>query len=897
MTYKINKTDGSLLTEIIDSAIDTTATDLALIGKNVTGYGEYLNENFIKLLENFSSTSEPNNPVTGQIWFDVSENRLKVYDGNGFRIGSGPIVSATPPLNPIQGDFWIDSEENQLYFYDGVDRVLAGPIYKQSQGISGFQVESITDIDGNQRVILKLWAGGVNGLLGIFSKNAEFTPASLIPGFTGTVKPGFNVANVNGFKFHARATSADALIDSTGTLKPASSFMFSDEDNFTSGSITINNSEPLTLGTGQENTFAVSPSLLQIRSDRTGQDFKITTRRDVSGTATYFDALTIKAATNRVGIFNNDPQATLEVDGDVIINGDLTVENITSVNSTEISIDDINLVLGDTASPTDTTANGGGIILKGTGDKTLTYSSSNAGQWSSNQNFNIAAGKAYRINNVDVLSATTLASSVTTASGLTTIGTLELLTVDDVTINGSAISTGGSLNLQLNPAGNVDLLNTSRIINLQDPVSDQDAATKKFVTDTIAPVASPWITKNIDYLASAGQRIMVDTSSGSVTIILPKTPVNGDIIRLLDLKGTFDTDNLIVKRFREPNTTTFGGTSSGSATTSGVGGTGTYGTVGSPISPVNIINSFGLIGSGTGLEVIVQLTANGQTYTGSNTTVTVVSHGTGYKNGDRVQITGDLLGGTNPGSNFVFDLSLDSILSADEDFVITKADAGVGFVYVAGTPAQGWKYSENPDISGGVIEANLLGNVTGDVTGNVTGNLFGSVTGNVSGNLTGNVTGNVTGDVTGDLTGDVTGDVLGNLTGDVTGNVLGDLTGNVTGLSVSSPLELGLFAGRNIEMNVPVLLKGYDSSTRDTLSYKGLIYNTDLNIVQYYNSALSVWQNVGTDTSNSVPRFKLPSYSASEITTLSGIQAGEIIYNTDLNIAQVFNGTVWNNLW
>jgi hypothetical protein len=472
-----------------------------------------------------------------------------------------------------------------------------------------------------------------------------------------------------------------------------------------------------------------------------------------------------------------------------------------------------------------------------------------------------------------------------------------LLTVDDVTINGSAISTGGSLNLQLNPAGNVDLLNTSRIINLQDPVSDQDAATKKFVTDTIAPVASPWITKNIDYLASAGQRIMVDTSSGSVTIILPKTPVNGDIIRLLDLKGTFDTDNLIVKRFREPNTTTFGGTSSGSATTSGVGGTGTYGTVGSPISPVNIINSFGLIGSGTGLEVIVQLTANGQTYTGSNTTVTVVSHGTGYKNGDRVQITGDLLGGTNPGSNFVFDLSLDSILSADEDFVITKADAGVGFVYVAGTPAQGWKYSENPDISGGVIEANLLGNVTGDVTGNVTGNLFGSVTGNVSGNLTGNVTGNVTGDVTGDLTGDVTGDVLGNLTGDVTGNVLGDLTGNVTGLSVSSPLELGLFAGRNIEMNVPVLLKGYDSSTRDTLSYKGLIYNTDLNIVQYYNSALSVWQNVGTDTSNSVPRFKLPSYSASEITTLSGIQAGEIIYNTDLNIAQVFNGTVWNNLW
>ena len=51
MTYKINRTDGTLLTEIIDSAIDTSATDLTLIGKNVTGYGEYLNENFVKLLE------------------------------------------------------------------------------------------------------------------------------------------------------------------------------------------------------------------------------------------------------------------------------------------------------------------------------------------------------------------------------------------------------------------------------------------------------------------------------------------------------------------------------------------------------------------------------------------------------------------------------------------------------------------------------------------------------------------------------------------------------------------------------------------------------------------------------------------------------------------------------
>lgn len=119
MTYLINKTDGSLLAELADSSINQTVTDLTLIGKNVTGYGEYINENFVKLLENFSSATPPNNPILGQIWYDSIENRIKIYDGNEFVNSSGPIISSSTPLSSKKGDFWFNSLEKQLYFMTG----------------------------------------------------------------------------------------------------------------------------------------------------------------------------------------------------------------------------------------------------------------------------------------------------------------------------------------------------------------------------------------------------------------------------------------------------------------------------------------------------------------------------------------------------------------------------------------------------------------------------------------------------------------------------------------------------------------------------------------------------------------------------------------------------------
>jgi len=884
MTYKINKTDGSLLTEIIDSAIDTTATDLALIGKNVTGYGEYLNENFVKLLENFASTSEPNNPITGQIWFDVSENRLKVYDGNGFRIGSGPIVSGTAPLNPIQGDFWIDSEENQLYFYDGTDRQLAGPIYKDSQGISGWEVSTIADTDGNSRVIVKLWAAQT--LLGIFSKYTEFTPSSLIPGYVGSIKPGFNAGTVSGFKLNATASSADALVDSLGNLKPVSSFMLTDDDNSTTGSLTIINSEPLILGPNQENTILVSNSVIQIRSDFSGQDFQVTTKQG----STYSPAITVKAVTNRVGIFNNAPTGMLHIGttlapGNVIIEGNLTVNGTsTSINSTVVAIDDINIILGDTATPTDATANGGGITLKGASDKTLSWIDA-TDSWTSNQNFDITFGKTYKINGVDVLTSTTLGSSIVNSS-LTSIGTLTSLQVDNININGNTISsTSGNITLSPTGAGVVSV-DSSRITSLSDPVAGTDAVNLQTLT---ASLPAPWINVNADYQSSKNDRLLVSTISGTLTVTLPNVVSSSDTIRFFDYDSTFDTDNLIIARYRRIDSTTITGLSAGVANTF----------IGLATTTTSI--------AGSGIVVTVTTTsATPAGYIGGtlgNTTITVTTSGYGYVTGDVITVSGALLGGTSPANNLVFELDImDNIFGLDEDLIVNNATASFGLIYA--NVAQGWRYLEVLELPA-VITANVVGNVTGNLTGNVVGNVSGDLTGSVltaaqanitslgtlssltvSSNILANLKGNLvssntnltvldTSAVTATFTGNVSGDLTGDVTGDISNTqlVLESTSNSVLVKSNANGIRLSTIVSAQEQINIQIN-PGISATARPGTILYGNVEVANISSAGVFGSS-----------------FKLPTYTNAEITARGVLPAanyGELIYNSDANQIQAY---------
>ena len=142
MAYTINNYNNATLTTIEDGTLDQT-TDLKLVGKNYAGYGEIQNENFVFLLENFSGANSPPKAISGQMWFDSGNSKLKFYDGTKWRTTGGAEVSATTPTGLKAGDFWWDTSNEQLYAYNGTDFILIGP-QDAGSGITQMQSTCVT---------------------------------------------------------------------------------------------------------------------------------------------------------------------------------------------------------------------------------------------------------------------------------------------------------------------------------------------------------------------------------------------------------------------------------------------------------------------------------------------------------------------------------------------------------------------------------------------------------------------------------------------------------------------------------------------------------------------------------------------------------------------------------
>lgn len=355
MPYTVNKTNGTILTDVLDNSVDRITTDLTLIGKNTSNYGEYFNENFVRLLENFANSEPPRAPLRGQIWFDTSENRIKYYDGSTFKELARPVVSSAEP-SLTAGDFWINNSKRQLYFNDGTGNRLAGPIYTAQQGVSGHEVSTIVDTNGINHVIVKLKIG--SKLVGCFTK-ASFTPnytnieGKLLEaeGMSGPLIAGFNPASlgVDGnnipiiFKFNTTVKNAENLVDAFGQPVNVNDFVRTVGLGNINGrlSITGNNPNnpieptaiPLTLGYASNTSFEIAQLIVgdptippvKLKNNVTDQDLTLV----VKSSAGFKESIYVDASSSHVGVWNTDPVAPLDVSGNLNVRGNIVTNSST----------------------------------------------------------------------------------------------------------------------------------------------------------------------------------------------------------------------------------------------------------------------------------------------------------------------------------------------------------------------------------------------------------------------------------------------------------------------------------------------------------------------------------------------------------------------------------------
>jgi len=539
MSYQLNKTDGTLLTSLIDGQIDIASTNLTLVGKNYTGYGEAFNENFIKLLENFSNTAAPSTPLTGQLWWDTTNARLKVYDGTIWKASGGPFVQNTQPTM-VAGDLWIDNLNNQLYAFDGSDTVLVGPQYTSTQKKSGFEISQILDNQSRSRTVAYLYIGGT---LSAVLSSLQFTPtyAQRIIGLVtatntdGIIYEGINIINAATFKWHGVANSALGLTDAAGLTKTADQFLASNANDVTTGALTIQNSGGLTIGLSQNNVQKVIGERFYVENQLLDHDLSLRVRSNKFNSL-IVDAVYVDASTAKVGIFttNRLPIYTLDVEGDIRATGNLIVEGTsTTIDTVTLRVEDKNIELGyqsDSTGGDDAGAEGGGVTLLSTdSDKTMKWVGS-TDAWTFNKNIDISdATKTIKIGGQTKLTNTSL-SNILYADELTRLGTLTALQVDSININGNTISNSASVinitatgGINLTPGGTVAFTGAPRISGVGNPTDIQDVSTKSY-TDT--EIANETIVMGFDVTGLGTGSTLQAAVAGYLNDLYPAATIN-----------------------------------------------------------------------------------------------------------------------------------------------------------------------------------------------------------------------------------------------------------------------------------------------------------------------------------------------------------------------------------
>jgi hypothetical protein len=264
MSYTITLTDGAIFATIADGTINTSSS-MTLVGKNYAGYGQFLDTNFIRLLESGSNTTAPGAPLEGQLWWDSGTSLLKVYNGTIFKTISAATASASQPTSNVTGDLWYDTVNQQLKVYTGTTFLLIGPQFSAGEGTSGAIVATIVDNTNVSHIVVQLYVN--DSIVGMISKDATFTPQTAISGFS-TIRPGITLSSLVGAQiplFQGTATNSQLL-----NSLASSSFMRTDANTATTGTLSVLNNVGMSVGTDSDLRMTVSSGDVTIRNQTSG---------------------------------------------------------------------------------------------------------------------------------------------------------------------------------------------------------------------------------------------------------------------------------------------------------------------------------------------------------------------------------------------------------------------------------------------------------------------------------------------------------------------------------------------------------------------------------------------------------------------------------------------------
>jgi len=282
MSYKIKFSDPSTSTFItvpdMPPGINTSDTDLSLVGRGYPNYGQKIAENFLHLLENFSNSTAPSRAIQGQLWYDNVHNRLKVNTVSGgqrwaptngvWQQSVDPSLSTT--TNVLPGDIWVNTSDNNYILSVRTNNSGWVQVSNTSTGATGSFSTELFDSLGNPHYVVEHKSLGE--IIAIDTADS-FYPNPVIPNFNPQLFTGTNMTTVG--KFWGTAFSADALNLYPGALTlrvPTNRFLIKDDvaggdipgqGQVITGRVFFQNTDGIVL-TSNDDTYGTSKGKIQI---------------------------------------------------------------------------------------------------------------------------------------------------------------------------------------------------------------------------------------------------------------------------------------------------------------------------------------------------------------------------------------------------------------------------------------------------------------------------------------------------------------------------------------------------------------------------------------------------------------------------------------------------------